>query len=206
MKKILFIFLIILFIFFIYFFTKDDKEYIFIFGDKVCQNNTYTNQIKKVKGNKIEKYINICQKEAKIRNYIDKIENNAKIKYQNNTYTMNNLLIKADTIIISIGIDELLSYDQNSNMYVYIDEVLLDVEKLLELVRYYSKEQVYIYNYYGLKDKYLNYLNRRLNNIANTHDINIIDISSISNTKLDNRDYEIITNNTLLSVVNDKKK
>ena len=197
MKKILLILTIIIFIFFIYNFTKDTKDYIFIFGDEGCHNSKLNNSIKMVKGNNLEKYINVCQNNVNINDYINKIDHNTKIKYHNKEYRFNNLLIKADMIIISIGMNDLLEYNDNTNMYTHIDEVLKDMDILLSMVRYYSKEKIYIYNYYGMNRKYLDYANSRLKEIANQYDIDIIDINIIKNNRLSQQDYDFIIKQTL---------
>ena len=201
MKKIIFLFLIIVSTIIIYFTTRDNKQYVVVFGDYVCQNEKLNSSIINKIGNNVEKYVNNCQNDNEIVNLINKIENNEHINYQNEEYTMNNLLIKADTIIISIGMNDLLNYNQETNMYSHIDEVMIDMDKLLELVRYYSKEKIYIYNYFGLDNKYLKYVNKRLDELTREYDIEIINIDSIKNRrKINKKDREIIINHTLKKI------
>lgn len=198
MKKIMFLLLITVSTIIIYFTTRDNKQYVVVFGDYVCHNEQLNSSITNKIGNNVEKYVNNCQNDNEIVNLINKIENNEHINYQNEEYTMNNLLIKADTIIISIGMNDLLNYNQETNMYSHIDEVMIDMDKLLELVRYYSKEKIYIYNYFGLDNKYLKYVNKRLKELTKAYDIQTINIDSIKNKrKLNTKDQEIIINHTL---------
>lgn len=201
MKKILFLCITICLVLIIYIFTRDNKQYIVIFGDYVCKNNSLDSSIKNVKGKNVENYVNNCKNDNTIQEVLNIIENNNKIIYQKKNYTSNNLLIKADTIILSVGMNDLLNYHQETNMYSYIDDLMIDMDELLSLVRFYSKEKIYVYNYFGLDKKYLKYANRRLNELANEYNVYIIDISTIKNKiKLNENDKKLIINHTLKNI------
>ena len=191
MKKILIIFLICSIVFLIYFLTRDTKIYYVSIGDYVSINNH-----KSYYGNKLEKDVRYYNKDYRTIDLVDDLESNKEVKYRGKNYKLTNLLIKADIITISIGMNDLLFFDEvNDNMYAYIDDILMDVEKVLNLVRYYSKEKIYIYNYFGFDKKFLYYINNRLSDIAFEYNVNIIDISSIKNRKkLNNNDYKYIEN------------
>ncbi len=201
MKKILFLCITICLVLIIYIFTRDNKQYIVIFGDYVCKNNNLDSSIKNAKGKNVENYVNNCKNDNTIQEVLNIIENNNKIIYQKKNYTSNNLLIKADTIILSVGMNDLLNYHQETNMYSYIDDLMIDMDELLSLVRFYSKEKIYVYNYFGLDKKYLKYANRRLNELANEYNVYIIDISTIKNKiKLNENDKKLIINHTLKNI------
>ena len=181
MKKIIFLFVITCLVFVIFWFTHDNQLYIVNIGDDISCNNRLYKDIKSKLGNNLEKYINKCQSDMDIDDLINMIDNNEVIKQDNKLYRINNVLIKADIIIISIGNNNLRYYNQlDCNMYAYIDQVLIDMDKLLSQIRYYSKEKIYLYNYYGLDSKYLKYINNRLEQIASDYDIDIINISSFN--------------------------
>ena len=63
---------------------------------------------------------------------INDIEDNKEFIYSNKTYNFDNLLVKANYITISIGMDDLL-YKKEVD-YNYIDQLIFDIEKLLVLI------------------------------------------------------------------------
>ena len=188
MKKIFILLIICLIVFFIYYVTKDNKVYYVSIGDYVSINNNIDY------GKKLEREVRYNKKNYRTVDLIDDIESNKEIIYKNKKYKFANMLIKADIIVLSIGMNDLLFYDLvNDNMYVYIDDILMDLDKVLSLVKYYSKEKVYIYNYFGFDDKFLDYANKRLDDLAKEYNVGVIDISRIKNRKkLSDKDYKYI--------------
>ncbi len=188
MKKIFILLIICLIVFFIYYVTKDNKVYYVSIGDYVSINNNIDY------GKKLEREVRYNKKNYRTVDLIDDIESNKEITYKNKKYKFANMLIKADIIVLSIGMNDLLFYDLvNDNMYVYIDDILMDLDKVLSLVKYYSKEKVYIYNYFGFDDKFLDYANKRLDDLAKEYNVGVIDISRIKNRKkLSDKDYKYI--------------
>ena len=157
-------------------------------GDYVSINNNIDY------GKKLEKKVKYNISDYRIVDLIDDIESNKEITYNNKRYKFANMLIKADIVVLSIGMNDLLFYGEvNDNMYAYIDDILMDIDKVLSLVRYYCKEKIYIYNYFGFDDKFLGYINNRLDSLAKEYDIDMIDISKIdSRKKLSSSDYRYI--------------
>ena len=190
MKKRIGLIFICLIVFLIYYFTKDNKVYYVSIGDYVSMNHKIDNFY----GKRLEKSVYYHNENYFIDDLIDDIDSNKVIKCKNKEYSIINLFIKSDVIVISIGMNDLLFYDEmNDNMYTYIDEVLYNVDKLLEKVRYYSKEKIYIYNYFGFNKSFLAYINERLDIIAKDYNVGVIDISKIkSRRKLDDVDYKYI--------------
>ena len=48
---------------------------------------------------------------------------------------------------------------------------------LFNLIRKYSKEKIYIFNYYNLGDEITSYINSRLDKIVDRYNISVIDTS-----------------------------
>lgn len=60
-------------------------------------------------------------------------------------------------------------------MYEYTDQVFRDLNKLLKLIRKYSKERIIIYNYYNINNKDLyEYINKQLELLSIKYKLEII--------------------------------
>lgn len=189
MKKITILFLITIFIFLIYNLTIDSKIYYLNIGDGIAlgkntdeQNIGYDKIIIKYlkENNMFEKYSNIYTNiNYRTTDLITMIKNN---EVHNNT-TIQNDLIKADIITISLGINDLLPYGKNSILLSdeEIYELASDFDQLFSILRENSKEEIYFIGIYNpnLGDKYNNIINS-LNNIlkqkSNKYEITYIDI------------------------------
>ena len=199
MKKIILIIFVFVLVFIIYYLNLDKRVYVLSIGDYIIKNNNYADNLgKKLENNVI--YSN--DGDYRIIDLINDIKDNKEFSYNRREYTLDNTLIKADIIFISIGMND-LRYNKNNNNYDYIDEVIKDLDELLKLIRKYSKEKIYIFNYYNLGDM-TNYVNKRLDNISGKYKINIIDISDIKSIELNKSDYNNI-NNRIKNFTNLKK-
>ena len=187
MKKLLLIIFILLLVFLIYYLNIDRKKYVLSIGDSTILNNINLDEdIKKLYGKKLEKYVLYGNDgDYRIIDLINDINNNKDFIYDRNKYTLDNAIIKADIIIISIGMND-LKYNKNNNDYDYIDEVINDLDKLFSIIRKYSKEKILVFNYYLDNDKLTRYVNSRLGKLVNKYKIDIIDYDN---------DYSIINNN-----------
>ena len=187
MKKILLIIFILLLVFLIYYLNIDRKKYVLSIGDSTILNNINLDEdIKKLYGKKLEKYVLYGNDgDYRIIDLINDINNNKNFIYDSYKYTLDNVLIKADIIIVSIGMND-LKYNKNNNNYDYIDEVINDLDKLFSIIRKYSKEKILVFNYYLDNDKLTRYVNSRLGKLVNKYKIDIIDYDN---------DYSIINNN-----------
>ncbi len=189
MKKIIILFLITIFIFLIYNLTRDSKIYYLNIGDgialgknKIDQNIGYDKIIIKYlkENNKFEKYNNTYTNiNYRTTDLITMIKNN---ELYNNT-TIQNDLIKADIITISLGINDLLPYGKNSiilsNEEIY--ELASDFDQLFSILRENSKEKIYFIGIYNpnLGNKYnnmINGLNSILKQKSIKYEITYIDI------------------------------
>ena len=66
-------------------------------------------------------------------------------------YKLQNLLIKANIITISIGMNDLIYKSEHEyNIYEYTDDLINDIEKLLILIRKYNKDEIYFLSFYNI--------------------------------------------------------
>lgn len=160
MKKILIIGVIILSIFVIYLTTIDKKVYFISLGDEIALGLTqegyyelnYNDYIKEYleNKNKLETYINDFTEQGKrITDIINDINKNKEI--EESKKTIKNALIKADLVTISIGTNDIMSQiDRETKLtkidynkiYKNIKKINEDLDKLLNLIREYCKEDI----------------------------------------------------------------
>ncbi len=189
MKKIIILFLITIFVCLIYNLTIDSKIYYLNIGDGIAIGKNTNNQnigydkiiinyLKEKK--KFEKYSNIyTNSNYRTTDLITMIKNNE----VHDKTTIQNDLIKADIITISLGINDLLPYIKNSidldDEQIY--EIASDFEQLFSILRENSKERIYFVGIYNpnLGNNYNNIiegLNKILKQKSNTYEITYIDI------------------------------
>lgn len=184
MKKIILIIFVLFLVFMIYYFNLDRKVYVLSIGDYIVNNNS-DDLIKDNLGKKYENDVIYSNDgDYRIIDLINDINDNREFNYNNKEYTLDNVLIKADLIFISIGLND-LRYNKINN-YDYVDEVLTDLDEVLKLIRKYSKEKVYVFNYLIDNKELCDYVNRRLYKIVERYDMDVIDISSIELSSNDN--------------------
>ena len=189
MKKILTIIIILLSVFLIYLGFKDKEIYYFSMGDSLAnginsynaKDYGYADYIKD--SLKIEKYVNFTNNNKRSIDFVKDIEDNIKINEKN----IQNILIKADIITLSVGMNDLFSNITFNNdfsvndLYLKFEEVMVDLEKLFKLLRIYSKEDIiYIGIYNCLKenslDEFFIYANEQLKKLCDNYKITYLDI------------------------------
>ena len=190
MKKILFLFLIILITFLIYYFNISKKIYYFS-----IDNYGYSKNIKSRMKKKIINSVVYSKKDYRLMDLMNDIKYNKEFIYNNKKYTFDNLLVKANYITISIGMDDII-YKKELD-YKYIDELLIDIEKLLKLVRKYNKDKIFFLSLYKTSnlDKLIKYANKKIEKICNDNKINYVDISML--TEINNKSNLYISNKIL---------
>ena len=194
-KTILFLIIMTLFIFLIYITNKDNEIY-YINIDST-NSNKYNEIIKNnyKKNKKLEKYINNFSKEDyRTTDLIRDIKDNKKV----NKIAIQNALIKSDVLTLNIGINDInykIGNTSKEELYNYTDQILIDIDELLKLIRSYSKEKIY---YIGIKNNkgisyndYFEYTNIRLKYICDEYNIYFIDINK-------NEDINNIVSNYVL--------
>ena len=177
--KTFFVFMIIIItIFIIYIFNIDNKIYYINISDN---NTNYNLQIKRKleKIEKLEKYVNINNKDYRVTDLINIINNNENIS---DKQTIQNALIKADILTIQIGNNELeykTDIKDTNELFEYSDELLNDLDKLFKLIRIYDKEKIYFFGYKNAKNEYFNeiydYLNLKLKDLCDQYNIIFLD-------------------------------
>ena len=159
--------------------------------DKNYDILTYDKLIKK---NMANLSINYKINDMRITDLIRDIKDNKKI----NNKRIQNILVKANLLTLYIGNNEILYKIKNTkviDLYNYIDEVLKDLEELIKLLRFYSKEEIYLIGFYIDNEYYselLNYLNVRIEDICNTYNINYIKQNSLFNAETNVNIYKKI--------------
>lgn len=191
MKKILFVIFTVVIIVLIYIFTVDRKVYYLSLGDSY-----YSQYIKNYfkEKEKLEKYVNnFSSDKDRITDIINKINTNSK----SCEVYIKNSLVKADLITISTSMDDLyLRIDGGfDDVYNYIDEFSNDLDKLFELIRIYSKEDIIFIGPSSdrLNGDFTEYFNRRIIKVCqknrikyvNNFDLGVLDEKIVSMRVID---------------------
>lgn len=204
LKKILIVLLVVLIVFLIYLTTLDKKVYYLAIGDYLTTgvNQEYAwNQdlVQELKDrHKFEIYIHeFSDMNMRTTDLLYQIKNNEKRKINGKEKSIKNALIKADLVTLSVGMNDFL-YKMNMDideidmeeLYDYVDEMMLDTEEVLKLVREYCKEDILITNYYVPRNiesdkanKMIYYANKKLGELVKVYDIKLIDLSDFSKNK-----------------------
>ena len=88
--------------------------------------------------------------------------------------------------------------------YKYIEQLLIDIEKLFKLIREYNKDKIDYLSFYNIinNKELIDYTNNRLEKMCKKYNINYIDISNLGDYILEgiypsNSGYTYITNQIL---------
>lgn len=191
----------------IFFITKDTKIYYLSLGDSLAAGQTPYKTISKSYGDYVKDYL---KKNNKLEFYtkgfsksgyrsidlLNDIKNNKKIKVDEKEITLKNALIKADVVTLSIGANDLFyklnignsfSLDEEKEIYGYIDEAIIDIDKLLYVLRKSCKEDIYVLGFYNPLINYSDsmadiiepailYANGKMENLVNKYDMIFVDI------------------------------
>ena len=201
----------------IFIITKDRKVYYLSLGDSLAAGQTPYKTIDKSYGDYFATYLDIKHllefytKDFSKSGYrtidlLNDIKNNKSIKINDKDISIKNALIKADIVTLSIGANDLfyklnfgntLNDDTFDDIYKYVDEVIIDIDKLLNELRLNCKERIMIFNFYNpfvnSNDTFANmiepvilYANQELNKIVTKYKMDYIDIHK---EFLNNPDY-----------------
>ena len=191
MKKVFLILILFLSCYFIYNNTINDKVYYLTIGDFLSKGtneygivtygyNEYVKDYLKQK-NKLEDYNKTyTNNDYRIIDIIKILEYNEK----KDNYSLNRLIKKADIITISLGMNELYyKLEQNNqNLYIYIDNMLDNYNKILNYINKFHHEQVFILGYYnvlGENNDIFVYANQKLKEICEKNKFMYIDLASL---------------------------
>lgn len=204
MKKILLILIVFIAVFLIYLFNIDNKIYYLSlesYNEFSDENGDYNESIINYLSlnKKLEKaVVDFSKNNYLIKDLANDIKENKKITVNNKSITLKNALIKADLVTIFIGMNEinnkLLSLKTNNlKQFNYIDNILIDLDKLLSLTREYCKEDIFIIGVYYPYQEYktelvdlFSYYNEKYKELANKYNMKYIDIY---NPFLENASY-----------------
>ena len=211
MKKIILTILVFLIIFLIYYFNISEETYYLSLGDYLSYginnldkvNNNYSENIKTYYQKNLKNYVNYSSiDDYRVMDLMNDINDNKEIIYDDKEYNLQNLLVKANLITISIGMNDLI-YKKNID-YNYVDQLLSDIEELLLLIRKYNKDKIYFLGFYDVinNKKLIEYANKKIENICIKNKINYVDISMlnqyiIKNIYPTNNGYAYITEKIL---------
>lgn len=127
---------------------------------------------------------------------LNDLKENKEIKVNGKKITIKNALIKADLVTVSIGANDLFyklnignEFDMNEfdDIYTYVDETILDVDKLLYELRKSCKEQIMVFGFYNpftnfstslanTVEPVILYANTKMENIVRKYDMTYVDI------------------------------
>lgn len=219
--KLLFSILVIVLVFMIYNTTKDEKIYYVVLGDymSLSDNVNYTNLLRNdfKNQNKLEEYNNFfVKKDYRINDLIYIIQENERIKGKN----IKNLLIKADLVTLSIGNNDLIykfGFNPSSkiDLIKYVDEMMVDMDKLLSEIRINCKEKIILLSFYCpqvyknnlLYNEIIEYANKKLRKLSTNYNINFIDIHSIIKQNNNYQDENLYSNKDInISIYNKVNK
>lgn len=195
MKKIIFSIITFVVVFLIYYFNISEKTYYVSIGDYLAYginnfdkvDNNYSNNIKEHYKKILDNYVNFSSTDDyRVNDLINDINYNKEIAYNNKEYKIQNLLIKANLMTISIGMNDLI-YKKNID-YDYVDNLLKDIDELLILIRKYNKDKIYFLSFYNsINNKELiEYSNKKLKKICEKNKINFVDISNLNKYIIEN--------------------
>ena len=189
MKKILLLIFVFFTVFVIYYFNADKKTYYLSIGDYLSYGidnfdniNGYSENIKNNYKNNLKNYVNYSTyDDYRVMDLINNINYNKELKYNNKEYKLQNLLIKANLITLSIGMNDLI-YKKNID-YDYVDSLLDDIDKLFILIRKYNKDQIYFLSFYDVinNPNLIIYANKKLESLCIKNNIKYVDISNLNN-------------------------
>lgn len=182
MKKIFLIISIFIIVFIIYFLNTDNKIYYFNIIDNRYNFKTYNNLIYS-NLNKLERYVNFEKhNDYRITDLVRDINDNIRIDNK----SIQNILIKADLITLKIGKNELNYKKSTKNineLFDYCDQLLGDLEKLLVVLRKYSKEKIVMIGYFNIyseiDNSYFDYINEKTYKLCSKYDIYFINPNDI---------------------------
>ena len=211
MKKIIFTILVFVVIFLIYYFNISEKICYLSIGDQLSYginnlnnvNNNYSTNLKKYYKYNLSNYINYSNiDDYRVMDLINDINYNKTIIHNKKEYKLQNVLIKANYITLSIGINDILK--KNNISYEFVDELLIDIENLFTIIRKYNKDRIDYLSLYNIIDnkELIDYANKKIKKLCKKHNINYIDISKLDNYILEccfptNEGYDYITNQIL---------
>ncbi len=204
MKKVLIIIIVALTIFLIYTGFKDDKIYYFNIGDEIALGMTpygnvdygYYDFVKDYlkENNLLKETVHYAFKNTHTTDIINDIEANVFVSVGNTQKRIQNILIKADLVTVSLGNNDFLrnltlneEFTLN-DLYNTFEETTDDLEYLFKIIRQYCKEKIFFIGFFNkTKDEeleqFFNYVNNKMINLTNEYKIKYINTHKLLNFK-----------------------
>lgn len=206
LKKLIIPFTIIL-ILIIYIINIDNKIYYVSIGDELSSNSSIYIKQYLTNTKSIEHYTNYTDKEIRTTDIINNIKENIRILEDKKIIPIKKALMHADVITLSTGLNEITYKLNNTNineyeMYKYIDELMVDIDTLIDIIKRYCKEDIFILGYYNpfINRKYIN--NNKINNIINYANNKLINICDEEKINYIDINYVLKNNNKFFTVIN----
>lgn len=192
MKKVFLILILFLSCYIIYNNTVDNKMYYLTIGDFLSKGTNeygissygYSDFIKDYlyKTKKLKEYNKtFTDNDYRISDIVRILEYNE----SKNNETLNRLIKKADIITISLGMNDLYyKLDNNQKIYTYIDNMLLEYDKILNYINKFHHNEVFILGYYntsGQDNDIFEYANYNLKKTCDKYKFTYINLSDIFN-------------------------
>lgn len=201
----------------IFLLTRDRSIYYLSLGDSLAAGQTPNNTIEESYGDYVSEYLKdkevlefYTKKFAKSGyrsiDLLNDLESNKKIKVDGKEITIKHALIKADLVTVSIGSNDLFyklnigtefDLSEFDDIYIYVDESISDVDKLLYELRKSCKEQIMVFGFYNpftnfsstlsdVVEPVIVYANDKMKSLTKKYDMTYVDIHD---TFLANNEY-----------------
>lgn len=201
----------------IFFATRDKRVYYLSLGDSLAIGQTPNNTISNSYGDYVKDYLEdhevleFYTKKFSKAGYrsidlLNDLKENKEITVEKKKISIKHALIKADLVTVSVGISDLFyklnvgtefDINQVDDIYVYVDEVIKDIDKLLLELRKSCKEQIMVLGFYNPFTNFspalanevepvIEYANGKMHDIVRKYDMTFVDLH---NTFLANDNY-----------------
>ena len=193
MKKIIALLVCLLSVFLIFMYSSDNKINYLSIGDTLTRGiNSYD-----VIGYGYNDYVkNYLNRNDLLRSFNNDYYNNSIIGFENDIinnktivlndkeYYIKKMLRESDLLVISLGMDELAYYFNNSDrIHQEFDKMLLNLEDFINVVRDYTKNKIVFVGYYNPTKNYTSdidelfyYIDDSLIKMLNKYDVDYISI------------------------------
>lgn len=191
MKKFIVLILVFFVVLFIYIVNIDDKVYYLALGDSYSLGMTpyngydygFNDYVKDYleNNNKLEEYIKDFSKSGyRTIDLLRDIEDNKTISIKEKELSIQQALIKADLVTLSIGTNDIINISSISVDNSYVSEAMNDMESLLSMIRKYCKEKIIAVGYLTKNETY-EYASKKYKQLCEKYDIIYIDSSELLN-------------------------
>lgn len=201
----------------IFFLTMDNKVYYLSLGDSLAAGQTPNNTISNSYGDYVADYLKdkgtlefytkkFTKSGYRSIDLLNDLNNNKEVEVNGKKITIKHALIKADLVTVSVGANDLFyklnvgnkfDLSEFDDIYHYVDEVFVDIDKLLYELRMSCKEQIMVFGFYNPFNNFsdslsltvepvIEYANSKMKNLTTKYGMTYVDIHDEFNK---NKDY-----------------